>query len=77
MFRAILSSSSGGTIVYTQYLVLYKSLFLGDRSVHRQLESSNCLCTERSPKKSDLRRTRYCVYTIVPPDDEHNIARNM
>ena len=36
------------------------SLFLGDRSVHKQLEdwlrqSSNCLCTERSPKKSDIR----------------------
>ena len=40
-------------------------------------QSSNCLCTERSPKKSYLQRTRCCVYTIVPPDDEHNIARNM
>ena len=35
MFRAILCSSSGGCIVYTQHLVLYMSLFLGDRSVQR------------------------------------------
>ena len=28
------------------------SLFLGDRSVHSQLE--DCLYTERSPKKSDI-----------------------
>ena len=54
MFRAILCSSWGGSIVYTQHLVLYMSLFLCDRSVHRQLESSNYLCTERSPKKSDI-----------------------
>ena len=30
MFRAILCSSSGATIVYTQHLDLCKSLFLGD-----------------------------------------------
>jgi len=53
------------------------SLFLGDRSVHRQLEDSNYLCTEQSPKKSDIQTTRCCVYTIVPPDDEHNIVRKM
>ena len=35
MFRAILCSSSGGSTVYTQHLVLYMSLFLCDRSVHR------------------------------------------
>ena len=35
MFQAILCSSSGGSIVYTQHLVLYMSLLLGDRSVHR------------------------------------------
>ena len=33
-------------------------------------KSLNCL-------QSDIQRTRCCVYTIVPPDDEHNIARNM
>ena len=82
MFRAILCSSSGGFVVYIQHLVLCMSLFLGDRSVHRQLEdwlcqSSNCLWTERSPKKSDIQRTRCCMYTMNPPDDEHNIARNM
>ena len=47
MFRAILCSS-GGSIVYTQHLVLCMSLFLGDRSVHRQLE--------------DFRRI-YCIHT--------------
>ena len=77
MFRAILCSSSGGFIVYIQHLVLCMSVFLGDRSVHRQLEDSNCLCTERSPKKNDIQRTRCCMYTIDPPDDEHNIAPNM
>ena len=41
------------------------------------MQSSNCLCTERSPKKSDIQRTRCCMYTMNPPDDEHNIARNM
>ena len=54
MFRAILCSSSGGSIVYTQHLVLYMSLFLGDRSMHRQLEDSNCLCTERSLRNTDI-----------------------
>jgi hypothetical protein len=52
MFRAILCSSSGGSTVYTQHLVLYVSLFLCDRSVHKQLEDR--LCTERSHKKSDI-----------------------
>ena len=71
-------SSSGGFIVYIQHLVLCMSLFLGDCSVHRQLEdSSNCLCSELSPKKSDIQRTRCCMYTMNPPDDEHNVARNM
>jgi len=40
-------------------------------------KSSNCLCTERSPKMSDIQRTKYSMYTMNPPDDEHNIARNM
>ena len=73
MFRAILCLSSGGLILYIQHLFLCMSLFLGDRSVHRQ----SCLCTERSPKKSDIQRTRCCMYTMSPPDDEHNMARNM
>ena len=33
-------------------------------------ESLNCL-------QSDTYRTRRCVYTVDPPDDEHNMARNM
>jgi hypothetical protein len=40
MFRETMCSSSGGFIVYIQHLVLCVSLFLGDRSVHRQLEDS-------------------------------------
>jgi hypothetical protein len=64
MFRATLCSSSGGFIVYIQHLVICMSLFLGDRSVHRQVESSTCLCTERSPKKTDIQRTRCCMYTM-------------
>ena len=35
------------------------------------------LFTERSPKKSDIQRTRCCMYTMNPPDDEHKVARNM
>ena len=27
------------------------------------------LYTERSPKKSDIQRTRCCMYTMNPPDD--------
>ena len=77
MFRATLCSSSGGFIVYIQHLVLCMSLFLGERSVHRQLEDSNCLCTKWSPKKSDIQRTRCCMYAMNPPDDEHSVARNM
>ena len=45
MFRAILCSSSGDSIVYTQHLVPYISLFLGDCSVHRLLEDSLLRCT--------------------------------
>ena len=43
----------------------------------RGLASSNYLCPERSLKKSDIQRTRCCMYTVNPPDDEHNVARNM
>ena len=72
MFRVTLCSSSGGFTVHIQLLVLCMSLFFGDRSVHRQF-----LCTERSPKKSYIQRTRCCMYTVNPPDDEHKVARNM
>ena len=47
-----------------------------DTVLHRyKLESSRNLCTEQSPKESD--DTRCCTNTICPPEDEHNIARNM
>ena len=42
MFRAILCSSSRGSTAYTQHLVLYVSLFLCDRSVHRQRLLTAC-----------------------------------
>jgi len=48
---------------------------LGDCSVYRIRESYRNLCTEQSPKQSD--DTRCCTNTIFPPEDEHNIARNM
>ena len=56
MFRATLCSSSGGFIAYIQHLVLCLSLFLGDRSVHRQLESlftvplPTCVITHRNKR---------------------------
>ena len=33
------------------------------------------LCTGRPPTESDY--TRCCINTILPPDDEHDVARNM
>jgi len=73
MFRALLCSSSG-QIVSVQPLV--SSLSLGDCSVHRLRKDSFLnLCTEQSPKESD--DTRGCINTILPPEDEHNSARDM
>ena len=62
MFRAILWSSSGGSVVYTQHLVLCMSLFLGDRSVHRQLEDAHIPLHVPSNIVLIIRRI-YCIHT--------------
>ena len=59
MFRAILCSSSGGSIVYTQHLVPYVSLFLGDCSVHRLLED----CALNSHPRRVIHKEPDAVYT--------------
>jgi len=96
MFRALLCSSSGGSIVYVQQLL--QSLSASGRTLHwlrefclnqcnvRPLTESDgtlhwlrefCLnqCNVRPLTESDV--TRCCTYTIEPPEDEHNNARNM
>ena len=61
----------------------YSSTCFEQHCAHHQEDSLQCtcsqrtLCTERSPKKSDIQRTRCCVYAMNPPDDEHSVARNM
>ena len=67
MFRALLFSSSGGQLY--QYTIWYR------HSVWVTVQITGNLCTEQSPKESD--DTRCCTNTICPPEDEHNIARNM
>jgi hypothetical protein len=49
-------------ILRTIYIILKKCYTL--------TKSLNCF-------QSDIQRTRCCVYTIDPPDDGHNMARNM
>jgi len=76
MFRELLCSSSGGSIVYVQRLV--PSLSVSGRTLHRLRENSLFSlnqCNERPLTESD--GTRRCTYTIEPPEDEHNNARNM
>ena len=67
MFRALLCSSSGGSIVYAQHLV--PSLSVSGRTLHWLRE-----CNVRPLTESD--GTRFCTYTIEPPEDEYNNARN-
>jgi len=73
MFRALLCSSSGVSIVYVQHLVpplsvsgrtlsWLRELFLNQRNLRPLTESGG---------------TRCCTYTIEPPEDEYNNARNM
>jgi len=73
MFRALLCSSSGGSIVYVQHLV--PSLSVSGRMLHWLREFSLYQCNVRLLIESD--GTRRCTYTIEPPEDEHNNARNM
>ena len=60
-FRATSCSSSGGQIVLIQHLV--SSLSVSGRPKGRPLTESD--------------DTRCCINTIWPPDDEHDVARNM
>jgi hypothetical protein len=64
MFRAILCSSSGGKIVFLQHLISSLSV-----------QSALNRCTARPLTESD--DTRYCKIQFLPPEDEHNIARNV
>jgi len=70
MFRAISCSSSGGKIVLMQHLVSSPSV--SDHPVHRLRKN---LCTRQSLTESD--NTRCCINTILPLEDEQDIARNM
>jgi hypothetical protein len=68
MFRALLCSSSGGSIVYVQRLV--QALSVSGRTLHWLREFNVRPLTESDG-------TRCCTHTIEPPEDEHNNARNM
>ena len=65
IFRAMSCSSSGGQIVLIQHLV--HSLSVSGRPVDPH--------TGRPLTESDY--TRCCISTIWPPDDEHDVGRNM
>jgi len=69
MFRAISCSSSGGQIVLIQHLVTFTvskwpSAGPSGAQVHRTVTYWEW-------------RTRCCINTIWPPEDEQDIARNM
>jgi len=67
MFRALLCSSSGGSIVYVQHLV--PSLSVSGRNLHWLSVTFGHSQRVTVPDA--------CTYTIEPPEDEHNNARNM
>jgi len=79
MFQALLCLSSGGSIVYVQHMV--PSLSVSGRMLHWLRENWTLLhfsvnqCNIRPLIESD--GTRCCTYTIEPPEDEHNNARNV
>jgi len=74
MFRTSLCSSSGGSIVYVQHLV--PSHLVSGRTSHWLRENFSLeQCNVRTLTDSD--GTRCYTYTIEPPEDEHNNARNM
>jgi len=64
MFRALLCSSSGGQNCIIRHLTSSHSV--GGRPVD--------LCTRRTPPECD--DTGCCIIQFLPPDDEHNSARN-
>ena len=71
MFRALSAHLQEDTIVYMQHMVLSLSTGVrGGLSVHSQFSLKPC--TDRPPRtlvESDS--TICCMYTIVPPEDEH------
>jgi hypothetical protein len=73
MFGALLCSSSGGSIVYVQHLV--QSLYVSGRTLHWLIEFFLNQFNVRPLTESD--GTRCYTYTIQPPEDEHNNARNI
>jgi hypothetical protein len=73
VFRAISCSSSGGQIVLLQHLV--SSFSVSSAPVESGLQSALNRFTEWLLTESD--DTRCCNITILPPEDEHGIARNM
>ena len=73
MFRTLLCLSSGGSIIYVQHLV--PSLSVSGRTLHWLREFFLNQCNVRPLTDSD--GTRCCTYTIEPPEDEHNNARNI
>ena len=73
MFRALLCSSSGGSIVYVQHLL--PSLSVSGRKLQWLREFSLNQCNVRPLTESD--GNRCCTHTIEPPEDGHNNARNM
>jgi len=75
-FRAYLGSSSGGTTVCIQQLVLI-ILF---RCLSVVLVGLGCQSNPTSTTNSHLKRiisTNCCIHTVVPPDHETRYAQNM
>ena len=74
MFRALTCPSSGGKVVFTQYLV--SSLSVNGCTVHwlRAKSAVNQFTVQPFRESDD---TRYCVNTTFPPEDGHVNARNM
>ena len=66
MFRALLCSYSGGSIVYVQHLV--SSLSVSGRTLHWLRENFLNQRNVRPLTESD--GTRCCTCTIEPPEDE-------
>ena len=71
MFRAYLDTSSGGTTVCLQQLVLIILFCPGWVGT-----SSNPIRTTDSHLKRII-STNCCIHTVVPPDDGSRYARNM
>ena len=80
MFRAIICLSSGGQIVYTAFgiVTLYKWMWWPCSTQVVYSTAGTHLCPARPPRPLiDSDDTKCYIYTILPPKDEHIIARNM